>query len=43
MHGVDPKAVNLQLGHSSVAFALQKYTHFLPGFGDNGAMDTALS
>jgi hypothetical protein len=26
-----------------VAFTLQKYAHFLPGFGDNGAMDAALS
>jgi len=41
--GVNPKAVSLQLGHSSVAFTLQKYAHFLPGFGDNGAMDAALS
>ena len=43
MQGVNPKAVSLQLGHSSVAFTLQKYAHFLPGFGDNGAMDEALS
>jgi hypothetical protein len=43
MHGVNLKAVSLQLGHSSVAFTLQKYAHFLPRFGDNGAMDTALS
>ena len=41
--GVNPKAVSLQLGHSSVAFTLQRYAHFLPGFGDNGAMDDALS
>ena len=41
--GVNPKVASLQLGHSSVAFTLQKYTHFLPGFGDNGAMDAALS
>jgi integrase len=43
MQGVNPKAVSLQLGHSSVAFTLQRYAHFLPGFGDNGAMDAALS
>jgi integrase len=43
MQGVNPKAVSLQLGHSSVAFTLQKYAHFLPGLGDNGAMDAALS
>lgn len=43
MQGVNPKSVSLQLGHSSVAFTLQKYAHFLPGFGDGGAMDSALS
>lgn len=43
LQGVNPKAVSLQLGHSSVAFTLQKYAHFLTGFGDNGAMDSALS
>jgi integrase len=43
LQGVNPRAVSLQLGHSSVAFTLQKYAHFLPGFGDNGAMDSALS
>lgn len=43
MQGVNPKALSLQLGHSSVAFTLQKYAHFLPGIGDNGAMDAALS
>jgi integrase len=31
IQGVNPKAVSLQLGHSSVAFTLQKYAHFLPG------------
>ena len=43
MQGVNPRAVSLQLGHTSVAFTLQRYAHFLPGFGDNGAMDLALS
>ena len=43
IQGVNPKAISLQLGHSSVAFTLQKYAHLLPGFGDNGAMDAALS
>ncbi len=44
MQGVNPRAVSLQLGHSSVAFTLQKYAHFVPVFGDNGAaMDLALS
>jgi hypothetical protein len=37
MQGVNPKAVSLQLGDSSVAFALLGYAHFGPGFGDNGA------
>lgn len=34
MQGANPKAVSLQFVHSSVAFTLQKYAHFLPGFGD---------
>jgi hypothetical protein len=42
MQGVNPRAVSLQLGHTSVAFTLQRYAHFVPGFGDNGAMDLAL-
>jgi hypothetical protein len=33
----------LQLGRDSVAFTMQKCAHFLPGFGDNGAIDSALS
>jgi integrase len=41
--GVNPRVVSLQLGHSSVAFTLQRYAHFMPGFDDNGAMDLALS
>lgn len=42
--GVNPKTVSLQLGHSSVAFTLQKYAHYLPGMGEvaAGAMDEAL-
>jgi integrase len=42
--GVNPKAVSLQLGHSSVAFTLQRYAHYMPGMGDAsaGAMDSAL-
>jgi integrase len=44
MQGVNPKVVSLQLGHSSVAFTLQKYAHYMPGMGDAaaGAMDAAL-
>jgi len=42
LQGVNPRAVSLQLGHSSVAFTLQKYGHFLPGWDDDGAMDEAL-
>jgi integrase len=41
--GVNPRVVSLQLGHSSVAFTLHRYAHFMPGFDDNGAMDLALS
>jgi integrase len=44
MAGVNAKAVSLQLGHSNVAFTLQKYAHYMPGMGDaaSGAMDEAL-
>lgn len=44
MAGVNAKAVSLQLGHSSVAFTLQKYAHYMPGMGDAAAsaMDEAL-
>ena len=44
MQGVNPKTVGLQLGHSSVAFTLQKYAHYMPGMGDAaaGVMDEAL-
>ena len=41
--GVNPRTVSLQLGHSSVAFTLQRYASYLPGWDDNGAMDSALS
>lgn len=41
--GVNPRVVSLQLGHSSVAFTLQRYATYLPGWGDDGAMDSALS
>jgi integrase len=41
--GVNPRVVSLQLGHSSVAFTLQRYASYLPGWGDDGAMDRALS
>jgi len=43
MQGVNPRVVSLQLGHSSVAFTLQRYASYLPGWGDEGAMDSALS
>jgi integrase len=44
MAGINPKAISLQLGHSSVAFTLQKYAHYMPGMGEaaSGAMDDAL-
>lgn len=44
MAGINAKAVSLQLGHSSVAFTLQRYAHYMPSMGDaaSGAMDDAL-
>ena len=43
LEGVNPKSVAMQMGWSSVAFMLQNYARFLPGWGDNGVMDSALS
>lgn len=43
MQEVNPRAVSFQLSHSSIAFTLQRYAHLLPGFGDGGAMDSALT
>ncbi len=43
LEGVNPKSVAMQMGWSSVAFMLQNYARFLPGWGDGGAMDSALS
>ena len=40
---VNPKSVALQMGWSSVAFMLEKYARFLPGWDDGGAMDQMLS
>ena len=40
---VNPKSVASQMGWSSVAFMLEKYARFLPGWGDDGAMDQMLS
>lgn len=40
---VNPKSVALQMGWSSVAFMLERYARFLPGWGDGGAMDQMLS
>jgi len=42
---VNPKIVQQLLGHSSVAFTLDRYSHFMPGFGDAAAdaMDDTLS
>jgi len=39
---VNPKSVTMQMGWSSVAFMLENYARFLPGWGDNGVMDEAL-
>src|SRR5919199_1688326 len=43
LEGDNPKSVAMQMGWSSVAFMLENYARFLPGWGDNGAMDAALS
>jgi integrase len=43
LEGVNPKSVAMQMGWSSVAFMLQNYARFLPGWGDDGAMDAALA
>lgn len=40
---VNPKSVAMQMGWSSVAFMLENYARFLPGWGDNGALDRLLS
>jgi integrase len=40
--GVNPKSVAMQMGWSSVAFMLENYARFLPGWGDNDVMDEAL-
>jgi integrase len=43
--GHHPKLVQELLGHSSVAMALDRYSHVLPGMGDQtaAAMEAALS
>ena len=43
LEGVNPKSVAMQMGWSSVAFMLENYARFLPGWGDSDAMDEALS
>lgn len=43
LEGVNPKSVAMQMGWSSVAFMLSNYARFLPGWGDNGVMDSALA
>jgi integrase len=40
---VNPKSVAMQMGWSSVAFMLETYARFLPGWGDDGSMDRMLS
>lgn len=39
---VDPKSVAMQMGWSSMAFMLENYARFMPGWGDGGAMDKML-
>ena len=43
--GVHPKLVQELLGHSTVAMTIDRYSHVLPGMGDQtaAAMDAALS
>jgi integrase len=43
MKGQHPKQVQELLGHSSVAFTLDKYSHIIPGLGDDDVMEDALS
>jgi integrase len=43
LEGVNPKSVAMQMGWSSVAFMLDTYARFMPGWGDDGVMDSALS
>jgi len=41
--GVNAKSVSLAMGHSSVAFTLQKYASFMPNYGDTAnGLDDAL-
>ncbi len=42
LEGVNPKSIAMQMGWSSVSFMLEQYARFMPGWGDNGAMDAAL-
>jgi integrase len=35
--GVDPKIISERLGHSKVAFTLDKYVHLLPGMQEEAA------
>jgi integrase len=42
LEGVNPKSIALQMGWSSVAFMLENYAQFMPGWSDNDAMDEAL-
>lgn len=43
LEGVNPKFVAMWMGWSSVAFMLENYARFVPGWVDNGVMDLALS
>lgn len=39
---VNPRSVANQMGWSSVAFMLENYARFMPGWGDGGSMDRLL-
>jgi integrase len=45
VRGTHPKLVQELLGHSTIAMTLDRYSHVLPGMGDQtaNAMEAALS
>ena len=43
MKGQHPKRVSELLGHSTIAFTLDKYSHVIPGLGGDDVMEEALA
>jgi len=39
--GISPKTISERLGHSTVAFTLQTYTHIIPGMDESAASTVA--